>query len=237
MVVGDLFLTFLFNRIIPVDKRVSKIIIRQSAIFGGTVTFWIWLVPFFVIYLYLFMLIADIIILNVTFIVILSIVMFALGSRIILWYATSIKMWDATMKNAPYVKKKASRVNLVWLIINIPLRIFFFILSFNEGDLYSDILATFWADDNWPTAYETLLPILTSELIIAIINVIIGLIVVLKVYKRKLKDSIKFVILSQVVIYLVTIFVTIILGLFQSLVVSYQYNLPDPRIPLRANSA
>jgi oligopeptide/dipeptide ABC transporter ATP-binding protein len=158
--------------------------------------------------------------------------MFVLGSRIVLWYATSIKMWDAAMKNAPYIKKKASRVNLVWLIINIPLRIFFFILSLNEGILYSNILSTFWAGDSWPTVYLTLLPILTNELIIAIINVIFGLIVVLKVYNRKMGDSIKFVILSQIVIYLVSIFVTIILGLFQSLVVSYQYNLPDPRIPL-----
>ncbi|MHA1985771.1 MAG: ABC transporter ATP-binding protein [Promethearchaeota archaeon] len=232
MVIGDNLLTFLINRINTDEKRVSKIILLQSAIYGGAVTFWIWMVPFVVIYLYVFILITDIMILNITFIAILSIVMFMLGSRIVLWYATSIKMWDAAMKNAPYVKKKASRVNLVWLIVNIPLRIFFLILASNEGNFYSNILATFWAGDSWPTVYETLLPILANELIIAIINVAVGLIVVLKVYNRKLGDSLKFVVLSQVVIYLVTLLTTIMLGLFQSLVVSYHYNFPDPRIPL-----
>jgi len=75
-------------------------------------------------------------------------------------------------------------------------------------------------------------PILINEFIVAIINIIIGTIAVLIVYKRKLGDSLKFVILSQIVIYLVTILMSLMLGLFQSLVASYHYNLLDLRIPL-----
>ncbi|MHA2182636.1 MAG: hypothetical protein ACXAAH_14545, partial [Promethearchaeota archaeon] len=162
MVGGDLALTFLFNRISTVDKRISKIFFRQSALYGGLLSFWIWIIPFFVIYLYLFWLIADIVILNITFITILSIAMFVLGTRIILWYATSIKMWDAAMKKAVFVKKKASRVNLVWFICNIPLRIFLFILTSGAGIYYSNILSIFWADNVWPTKYELLIPFLIN---------------------------------------------------------------------------
>jgi oligopeptide/dipeptide ABC transporter ATP-binding protein len=232
MVVGDLSLTFLFNRISTVDKRISKIFFQQSALYGGLITFWIWIVPFFVIYLYLFILITDIIILNLTFITILSIVMFALGTRILLWYATSIKMWDAATKRAAFVKKKASRVNLIWLISNLPLRIFLFMLSSGAGVYYSNILSTFWVDDVWPTKYELLLPFLMNEFLIIVINVIIGTIVVLKVYNRKLGESLKFTIISLFVIYLITILMSVMIGLFQSLIISYHYNFQDPRIPL-----
>jgi len=232
MVVGDLSLIFLFNRINPGNKRISKILLQQTFLFGGFATFWIWMGPFFVIYLYLFTMITNVIILNITFTIIFSIVMFWLGIRIILWYATSIKMWDAATKKAPFVKKKALKVNLVLLIFNIPLRIVFFILYSGAGIYYSSILHTFWAGDSWPTQYELLLPILANELIIAAINIIIGTIVVLKVYKRKLGESIKFMSLSQVVIFFVTIFTTIIMGLFQSLIASYTYNFQDLRVPL-----
>ena len=232
MVIGDLSLIFLFNRLNPVDKRVSKRLLQHTALFGGMLTFWLWIVPFFVIYLYLFILIKDIIILNITFITLLSIVMFTLGTKILLWYATSIKMWDAATKKAPFVKKKASRVNLIWLIFNIPLRVVSFILLSRSGIYYSRILSNFWADSIWPTRYELLLPILLNEFIIIIINLIIGVFIVLKVYKRNLGESFKFLISSQIVIFLFTIFMTLSLGLFQSLIISYHFKLQDPRIPL-----
>ncbi|KKK40962.1 hypothetical protein LCGC14_0545480 [marine sediment metagenome] len=232
MVVGDLALIFLFNRLNPVGKRVPNILLQHTALFGGMVTFWLWIVPFFVIYLYLFILITDIIILNITYLTILSIVMFALGTKILLWYATSIKMWDAATKKAPFVKKKASRVNLIWLIFNIPLRVVLFIIFSRAGIYYSNILSNFWADDVWPTKYELLIPILLNEFIIIVINLIIGIVIVLKVYRRKLGESFKFLISSQIVIFLVTILVNLFLGLFQSLITSYHFSLQDPRIPL-----
>jgi oligopeptide/dipeptide ABC transporter ATP-binding protein len=233
MVVGDLSLTFLFNRMNPANKRVTKILFKQTALFGGMITFLIWIIPFFVIYLYLFILINNSIILNLTFITILSLIMFILGTRIVLWYATSIKMWDAAMKNAPFVKKKASRVNLGWFIINVPLRALLLILLSRSGNYYSSIYANFWADHIWPTEYNLLLPILSNELIIAATNILVGMVLVLKVYKRRLGESFKFVVFSQIIIYLVTMAVSLVIGLFQSLIISYHYNsFQDLRIPL-----
>jgi oligopeptide/dipeptide ABC transporter ATP-binding protein len=159
--------------------------------------------------------------------------MFILGTRIVLWYATSIKMWDAAMKNAPFVKKKASRVNLGWFIINVPLRALLLILLSRSGNYYSSIYANFWADHIWPTEYNLLLPILSNELIIAAMNILVGMVLVLKVYKRRLGESFKFVVFSQIIIYLVTMAVSLVIGLFQSLIISYHYNsFQDLRIPL-----
>ena len=232
MVVGDLSLIFLFNRLNPVDKRISKTLFQQTMLFGGTFTFWLWIIPFFVIYLYLFILITDIIILNITFIIIISLMVLALGTRIMWWYATSIKMWDAATKKAPFVRKKAFRVNLGWLLFNIPLRLVLFMFFSNAGIYSSSLLKDFWANDVWPTKYELLIPILLNEFIIIAINVIIGIVIVLKVYKRKLGESFKFLISSQIIIFLITIFMSVSLGLFQSLIITYHYNFQDPRTPL-----
>jgi peptide/nickel transport system ATP-binding protein len=232
MVVVDLTITFLINRINPANRRASKILLQQAAIFGGTITFLVWFVPIFVIYFYVFILINDIIILNITFIVILSIVLFTVGSRILWWYATSIKMWDAAMKNAPYIKRKAARVNLIWLIVNIPLRVILFILISGTGLYFSNSFSEFWAGDVWPTDYELLIPILLNEFLLAVVNIIIGTFLVLRVYKRKIGESFKFLILSYIVVYLASIMLNLVLGLFQSLIISYHYSFTDPRIPL-----
>ena len=232
MVLGDISITYLVNKINPSDRQTSKILLQQSAIFGGLITFLIWLIPIFVIYLYVFILIDNIIILNITYITVLSLALFTVGSRVLWWYATSIKMWDAAMKSAPYIKKKAAKVNLIWLIVNIPVRIILFIFIANMGIYFSESLSTFWADDVWPTEYELLMPILINEFIIAVINIIIGVFLVLKIYKRKLGESFKFLILSYIVLYLAAIFLNLVLGLFQSLIISYHYSLTDLRIPL-----
>ncbi|MHA1913614.1 MAG: ABC transporter ATP-binding protein [Promethearchaeota archaeon] len=232
MVVGDFGINFLFNRINPANKRVSNLLLMQSFLFGGMATFWMWIGPFFVIYLYLFIFITETVLLNLTFIAILSIAMFVLGTKIIWWYATSIKMWDASMKNAPYVKKKASRVNLAWLIVNIPLRVFTFFIIKQSGIYYTSLFSQFWADDTWPTQYDLLIPLMLTELIIIAINIVIGIVLIKLVYKRTISESFKFLIFSLIIMYLVTIVISIFLGLFQSLMLSYQYTLPDPRIPL-----
>ena len=232
MVVGDLTITYLFNRINPVNTRVPKIILQHSAIYGGLLTFGIWMVPFFAIFLYIFILITESVLINLIFIIIFSIALYTAGSRVIWWYATSIKMWDAGMKNASYVKKKASRVNLVWLIIDLPLRILSFFIFSGVGIKYTDLLSRFWVDHVWPTEYDLLIPILFNEFIIATINIIIGIFLVSRIYKRKISESVKFIILSYIVVYLCAIFITIFLGLFQSLILSYHYSLTDPRIPL-----
>jgi len=231
-VVADLSITYLFNKMNPVNKRASKILLQHTVLFGGFITYWVWVVPFFVIYLYIFILINEIIILNITFITILSIVMFTLGTRIIWWYATSIKMWDASMKNASFVKKKAARVALVLFFFSVAGRVSIFIAFSEFGFSYFRIFSDFWADHVWPTKYEILIPILYIEFLISVSNIIIGTLIVRKVYKRKFSESFKFMIISLIVVYLVTVGVSIILGLFQSLIISYHYSLIDPRIPL-----
>jgi oligopeptide/dipeptide ABC transporter ATP-binding protein len=232
LVVADLVLVLLFHKMSATDKRISKSLLQQTTLYGGVAAFWIWIIPFFVIYSYLFIVISDIVVLNLTFITILSVMMFVLGTRILLWYATSIKMWDAAMKKAPFVRKKASRVNLAWIIANLPLRIFLFLLISGSGIYYSNLLSSFWAGDVWPTQYNLLFPFLLNELFIVVINVIIGLIMVLKVYKRNVGESLKFVVISLIVIYLTTIIMSISIGLFQSLILSYYFSFQDLRIPL-----
>ncbi|MFW9783608.1 MAG: ABC transporter ATP-binding protein, partial [Candidatus Heimdallarchaeota archaeon] len=63
-------------------------------------------------------------------------------------------------------------------------------------------------------------------------NIIIGIFLVLRIYKRKFGESLKFMLLSYVVIYLISLGVNLLLGLFQSLILSYNFSLTDPRIPL-----
>jgi len=232
MVVADLSITYLFNKMNPVNKRASKILLQHTVFFGGFITYWIWVVPFLVIYLYIFILINEIIILNITFITILSIVMFTLGIRIIWWYATSIKMWDASMKNASFVKKKAARVALVLFFFSVAGRVSIYIAFSEFGFSYSRIFSVFWADHVWPTEYDILIPILYIEFLISVSNIIIGTLIVRKVYKRKFSESFKFMIISLIVVYLATVGVSLMLGLFQSLIISYHYSLTDLRIPL-----
>ena len=140
LIFGDFFLIFLFNRINPVDKRIPKILLQNTILFGGIITFWIWMVPFFIIYTYLFILMSETIISNITYMVILSIMMFTLGTRIVRWYAGEVKMWNKS-------KRKASRINFIWLIINMPLRIFF--LFFIGGIILGNFLLSY--DDNFLT--------------------------------------------------------------------------------------
>ena len=52
MVLGDLSLIFLFNRINPIHKRVTKKPLLNTILFGGILTFWVWIIPFFIIYSY-----------------------------------------------------------------------------------------------------------------------------------------------------------------------------------------
>ncbi len=220
LIFGDFFLIFLFNRINPVDKRIPKILLQNTILFGGIIAFWIWMVPFFIIYTYLFILISETIILNITYMVILSMLMFTLGTRIVRWYAGDVKMWNKS-------KRKASRINFIWLIINMPLRIFF--LFFIGGIILGNFILSY--DDNF---LELLFihSFRLGDLLIVVSNIFIGIVLVPKVYKRKLSESLKFLIGIQIIIFFVSIFVKQILAFFQSLITIYNFNLQDIRIPL-----
>ncbi|MBA7556858.1 hypothetical protein ES705_49581 [subsurface metagenome] len=156
------------------------------------------MVPFFIFYTYLFIWLTETIILDITSLFILSITIFYLGIRILRWYAAAVKMWGTP-------KKRAINVNLVWFMINLPLRIYF---HFTSGD------------------------ILLREVFIAIANIIIGSILVLRIYKRKISECIKFILAVQTIILLVTLILHQILSFFQSLILSYHFNLNDIRVPL-----
>ncbi len=213
MVVGDISLIFLFNRMNPIDKRVPKNLLKNTILYGGLITFWTWIIPFCIIYMYLFVWINEAIIFNITYITILSILMFYIGIRILRWYGAAVKMWGTP-------KRRAININLIWLIINLPLRIFY--LFYYGG--------VFRITDNVPFRLAYLFYI--GEIIITAINIFVGTILVLKMYKRKLKDSITFTIAVQIILFVVMLFLTQILGFFQSLIISYHFNLQDIRIPL-----
>ncbi len=198
MVLGDISIILIFNRINPVEKRIPKNLLQNTILFGGIITLWIWLVPFFIFYIYLFIWITETIILDITYLFILSITIFYLGIRILRWYAAAVKMWGTP-------KKRAINVNLVWFMINLPLRIYF---------------------------HFTLVDILLREVFIVIANIIIGSILVLRIYKRKISESIKFILAVQTIILLVTLILHQILSFFQSLILSYHFNLNDIRVPL-----
>ncbi|MFX1312082.1 MAG: ABC transporter ATP-binding protein [Promethearchaeota archaeon] len=213
LVVGDIGLMFLFNRINPINKRAPTNLIQNSILYGGLITFWTWIIPFFVIYMYLFIWINEAFILNITYVSFLSILVFYLGIRILRWYGVAVKMWGTP-------KRRAININLVWLIINLPLRIFYIFY-------YSGV---FRIDENVP--FRLIYLFYLGEIIITAINIIVGTILVARSYKRKLKDSLTFTFAVQIIILVLILGLTQILGFFQSLITSYHFNLQDARIPL-----
>ena len=208
MVLGDFSLTLLFNRINPIDKRVPKKVIQDTYLFGGLITFWIWMAPFFIIYTYLFVWMTETIILDITYIAVISIIIFLLSIRIVGWYATSIKMWIKS-------KRKAFYISLVSLIINIPLVML--VSLFLKTTFISDINSTF-------------LLILLIDFVI--VDVCIASIVVMMIYDKKFGESLKFILYVQIILLLVTIILNIVLDFFQSLIQIYNFNVQDIRILL-----
>jgi len=223
MVLGDFSIILLFNRANPRNNRTPKSLLLKIFLSGTSLILLIWLALFFIIYLYLFIGITNIIVSGVTYIAIFSIVMFALGNRITWWYATSMKMWDAAVKRAPYVKKKASRLNLIWFIANLSLRIFinFIVIP------YSSLYGTYFGQrlNLQLTGYFLLI-----ELPLAVFNIGIGMFIVLKIYKRKLRESLTFVLYIQIIILLISVSMHVILGFLRSLVLMYQFNINDVRV-------
>ncbi|MHA2397480.1 MAG: ABC transporter ATP-binding protein [Promethearchaeota archaeon] len=237
MVLGDLSIIFLFNRVNNRGYRTPKEILRKTVLTGSVLTFWVWTVLFFIFYTYLYIGLSDkyltilvsdrIMSLNIIYAIVFSMVMFIVGTRIIWWYATSIRMWDAALKSAPFVKKKAFRVSLVWLLINLPIRILInlFFVSFS----YSSIFNIFF-QRRFNTQYTVLF--LEFELPIAIINIIIGGLLVSKVYKRRFKESAIFALFTQLILLLISVAMNVILGFFHTLLTTYTFVLNDIRILL-----
>jgi len=149
--------------------------------------------------------------------------MFALGNKITWWYATSMKMWDAAVKRAPYVKKKAFHLNLIWFIANLSLRIFINFIVIPYSSLYGNYFGQ--RLNLQLTGYFLLV-----ELPLAVFNIGIGMFIVLKIYKKKLRESLTFVLYIQIIILVISVFMHMILGFLRSLVLMYQFNINDVRV-------
>ncbi|MHA2343925.1 MAG: ABC transporter ATP-binding protein [Candidatus Hodarchaeales archaeon] len=225
MVLGDLAIILLFNRINDKQSRTPKIILEKTVLLGGVITFWVWMALFFVFYTYLYILLSDFFIVTIAYIGGFSFVMFAISSKVVWWYATSLRMWDASLKTSSFVKKKASRVSLIWLLFNIPTRILvnFFIIS------YSSIWSSFFGV-RFNT--QSTIQFLIFEFPTTIINILIGIFVVSKVYKKGFKESFTFAIFTQIILLLISLVMHITLGFFQSLLLVYRFDIGDLRIPL-----
>ncbi|MFX1573549.1 MAG: ABC transporter ATP-binding protein [Promethearchaeota archaeon] len=213
LVGGDISLIFIFNRMNPINKRAPKKLIQNTILYGGLFTFWTWIIPFFIIYMYLFIWINEAIILNITYITLLSILIFYLGIRILRWYGVAVKVWGTPIR-------RAVNINLVWLIVNLPLRIYYL---FYYGGVFT-------IGENLP--FRIVYFFYIGELIITAINIFIGTILIARSYKRKLIDSLKFAIPVQIILFVLILVLTHILGFLQSLIISYHFNLQDARIPL-----
>ncbi|MFW9879998.1 MAG: ABC transporter ATP-binding protein, partial [Candidatus Thorarchaeota archaeon] len=218
MVVGDFLVILLFNRINPIKTRISKIPILNTILFGGIITFWIWIIPFFLIYSYTFVWLNDSVIMFITNEVIYSTIIYFISTRVLMWYAGSVKMWNKS-------KRKASRISLVWLIINMPLRLFLVI---------DTLLGLAPLNKGWILVF--------SDISISIINIVIGTFLVFKIYRRKLSESLRLATGVQIILLITTVALKHlkvgnltgggILGFFETLIKSYHLVLQDMRIPL-----
>ena len=207
MVLFDITLIFLFNKLIPVEKRIPKVIFKNSILFGGIFSFWIWIPLLFIIYLYFFIWISEIIISNISFIMIFSIIILAIGAKIIRRYAR--------MKNWADSKRKAISISLISLIINVPLVI-----------LYSLFSKPAFASDTIPSFLVFLL------LDYLISGIFITLFVIMFIYNKRFFESLKFIIVVQLIVFFAVIIIGYLLGFIDDLIRSYHFNIQDIRVPL-----
>lgn len=211
MVLIDISLIILVNKIIPVEKRIPKEIIRTSIRFGGIFLFWIWYVLLFLVFLYLFILISDVIISDLIFITISSIIYSLIGI-----FSTR---WRARKKNWGNSFKKASLIYLIWLVLDIPLKIF--ITDTIQSVLISNGIFISLKIFN-----------LFYDLFLSIIYLLIGLPIVLKVYKTKFKESLKFISIQQIIIFFAIIILGYTLGFVDNLISKFHFVIDDIRVPL-----
>ncbi|MFX1345234.1 MAG: ABC transporter ATP-binding protein [Promethearchaeota archaeon] len=231
IVMADFLIIMLINRSIPIHRRIKKITFKNILFFGGILTFWICVIPFFIIYSYLFVWLNDSKIMFITNEVIYSVLMYYFGTRVLIWYAGSVKMWNKS-------KRKASRVALGWLIINLPLRLFLVVNILLES---TTGLSAGWI-------------LMISDMIISVVNVVIGTFFAFKIYKRKFLESLRLIIGVQILLFFITIVLKHtnfligvrlptgaikvyptgggILRFMETLIKAYNYAILDIRIPL-----
>ncbi len=198
MALIDISIILLFNKLIPVEKRIPKEKLKDSIFFGGIILLWVWVVPLFIIYYYLFMGVYQIVIPDILSVIITSFIMFIIGIYVTRWISGK-KGFDASLR-------KAVSINFLWLIINLPLSIFFIYLF---GDT------------------------LLNDLLVVVIDIAIGSVFVMKFYKKEFRRSLNFVLnINSILFFLVIIIVETMLNFIQVLLSSYHFNVQDIRVHL-----
>lgn len=130
MVLVDISINIIFNRLIPSENQISKKFLRDSIFFGGIILVWIWVVPLFFIYYYFFTGIYQTIITDFFSTIVFLIIIFLIGIYITRWLSSK-RGFDTSFR-------KAVVINLLWLIINLPLNLLFVYLF--TDNLLNDIL-------------------------------------------------------------------------------------------------
>ncbi|MFX1524222.1 MAG: ABC transporter ATP-binding protein [Promethearchaeota archaeon] len=222
MVVGDFCIIFLFSKINPQEMRISKTLLQNIFVVGGILSCWVWLLPSFIIYTYLFIWLDDPFIMFITNEVIYAAILYFIGAGIVRWYAGSVKMWNTS-------KKKANRTSLVWVVVDLPIRLFL---------IFNILLISLWGFFLTPGWISVI-----KDLMITILNIIIGIFIVKRIYKRKISDSLRFAIGVQLILLVVTVFLKHLrigtlttggglLGFFDIVFSVFNFRITDMRIPL-----
>lgn len=113
----DISIMIIFNKLIPFEKQISRKILRDSIFIGGVILLWLLVIPLFFVYYYFFMGLYQIVISDVFSVIISSIILFIVGIYITRWLSSK-KGFDTSLR-------KTFIINLIWFIINLPFGIFF----------------------------------------------------------------------------------------------------------------
>ncbi len=198
MVLIDISINIILNKLIPTENRITKKFLRDSIFIGGIILLWIWVVPLFFIYYYFFMGIYQIIISDLFSTIISLIIIFIIGIYITRWLSSK-KGFDASLR-------KAVIMNLLWFIINLPLKLFF-VYVFGDN--------------------------LLNNVLILVIDITIGSVIVMKLYSKEFKQSLIFAFNIEVITFFLSIIIIdILLNLFLIILPNYNFNVQDIRVHL-----
>jgi len=204
IVLIDISLIFLFNKIIPIEMRISKKLLQNSIFIGGIISIGIWFITLFIIYSCLFIWITEIIILNFIQITISSIIILVLKIGIIKWLA-KVKNWDISFV-------KTFIISLVSLIIDIAIVILInpiYLLPLRNSDFLLFLFIT--------------IIFVTSFIVVILIMIL---------FKKKFSETLIFFMSIQILLLLFTYIIENVIGFFRGVITAYHFNIQDIRVHL-----
>ena len=211
LVLIDIAIMLVFNKLIPVEKQFPKITLINAIQFGAIIILWIWAILLYITFLYLFVWISDILISNLVFMTISSIIFFLIGIFIVR-RQSGRREWSNSFK-------KAFLVYLIWLVIDILIKLF-------VVDLLQSIMISNGIVLPLKTYY------LLFDLILSLAFIFIGTPFVMKIYHVQYKKAIRSMVSVQLVVVLLIFIGTLLLGFIDELMLSYSFNIQDVRVPL-----